>query len=89
MEKLVSKRPAQLSVGQRQKVAIARALINNPSVIFADEPTASLDHEAARSIMDMLEINRDKTTIVVVTHDKSILSNADRIIEMWDGYIRC
>lgn len=89
LERLAPKRPAQLSVGQRQKVAIARALINNPSIIFADEPTASLDHEAARSIMDMLEENREKTAIVVVTHDKSILGNADKVIEMWDGYIKC
>jgi putative ABC transport system ATP-binding protein len=89
MGKLSPKKPAQLSGGQRQKVAIARALINSPSIIFADEPTASLDHEAARDIMDMLEENRDKTTIVVVTHDKSILSNANRVIEMWDGYIKC
>lgn len=89
MEKLAPKKPAQLSGGQRQKVSIARALVNNPTVIYADEPTASLDHEAARGVMDMLEKHRGITTIVVVTHDKSILTNADRVIEMWDGYIRC
>jgi putative ABC transport system ATP-binding protein len=88
MDKLAQKKPAQLSGGQRQKVAIARALVNNPSIIFADEPTASLDHETARDIMDMFEENRGNTTIVIVTHDKSILDNADRIIEMWDGYIK-
>ncbi len=89
MEKLSQKKPAKLSGGQRQKVAIARAMINNPSVIFADEPTASLDHETAREVMNMLEEYREKSTIVVVTHDRSILSNADRIIEMWDGYVKC
>lgn len=88
MEKLSKKKPAQLSGGQRQKVAIARALINNPSIIFADEPTASLDHEAARGIMAMLEKEREKTTVLVVTHDRSILDNADRIIEMWDGHLK-
>lgn len=88
MEKLAKKKPAQLSGGQRQKVAIARALINKPRVIFADEPTASLDHETAHEIMDMLEEHRENTTVLVVTHDKSILSNATRIIEMWDGYIK-
>ncbi len=88
LNKISCKKPFQLSGGQRQKVAIARALINHPSIIFADEPTASLDHEAARSVMDILEEQREETTIVVVTHDRSILSNADRVIEMWDGYIK-
>lgn len=88
MEKLSFKKPAKLSGGQRQKVAIARALINEPRIIFADEPTASLDHNNARAVMDMLEEQRESTTIVVVTHDKSILTNADRVLEMWDGYIK-
>jgi putative ABC transport system ATP-binding protein len=88
MQKLAKKKPAQLSGGQRQRAAIARALINNPSIIFADEPTASLDHRNAREVMDMLEEQRGKTTVLVVTHDESILENADRVLEMWDGYIK-
>lgn len=88
MEELASKRPSQLSGGQRQKTAIARALINKPDIIFADEPTAFLDHENAREVMNILEANRENTTVAVVTHDKSILYPADRVIELWDGYIR-
>jgi putative ABC transport system ATP-binding protein len=88
LEGLAFKKPSQLSLGQKQKVAIARALINNPSIIFADEPTASLDHNTARSVMDILEEQRGKTAIVIVTHDKTILENADRVLEMWDGYLR-
>jgi putative ABC transport system ATP-binding protein len=68
--------------------SIARAIINNPSVIFADEPTASLDHNNAREVMDMLEAQRGKTTIIIVTHDKSILENAGGVIEIWDGYVK-
>jgi putative ABC transport system ATP-binding protein len=88
MEKLARKKPTGLSGGQRQKVAVARALINSPSIIFADEPTASLDHENARMVMELLEEHKGNTTVLVVTHDRSILGNADRIIEMWDGHIR-
>ena len=85
--RLANKKPHQLSGGQRQKIAVARALINNPSVIFADEPTASLDHRNAADVMEALEEFKEKASILVVTHDKSILQNADRIIEMWDGSI--
>jgi ABC-type antimicrobial peptide transport system, ATPase component len=84
---LAGKKPHQLSGGQRQRTAIARALINNPSIIFADEPTASLDHGNAREVMDLLESIKNDTAIVVVTHDRSILENADNIVEMWDGKI--
>lgn len=85
---LSNKRPFELSVGQRQRVAVARALINDPSVIFADEPTASLDHKNAREVMRILEGFKANVIIAVVTHDRSILENADRIIEMWDGHIQ-
>jgi putative ABC transport system ATP-binding protein len=88
MKKFINKKPAHLSGGQRQRVAIARALINNPDIIFADEPTASLDHKNAREIMDILEEHRGNTSIIIVTHDKTILENADRVLEMWDGCIK-
>ena len=87
LEREIHKRPAKLSGGQRQRTAIARAMINNPSVLFADEPTASLDHENACSVMEILkEYGKDKL-VLVITHDRSILKDADSIIEMWDGGI--
>lgn len=85
---LANKKPFQLSGGQRQRVAIARALINKPSIIFADEPTASLDHKNAVEVMNVLKELRERTTIIIVTHDRSVLENADRIIEIWDGRIK-
>lgn len=84
---LANKRISQLSGGQRQRVAIARALINNPKVIFADELTAALDHESAREVMNFLEEYKKNALIIVVTHDPSILENADDIINIRDGSI--
>jgi putative ABC transport system ATP-binding protein len=87
MEKEINKKPHQLSGGQRQRVAIARALINNPKAIFADEITASLDHNNAFEVMNVLKTFKDNATIIVVTHDRSILDGADEIINVWDGNI--
>lgn len=84
---LAPKKTWEMSVGQRQKVAIARALVTRPKVIFADEPTASLDHQNARMVMEVLARLKGQTTILVATHDHSILEPADRIIQMWDGRI--
>ena len=81
------KKTWQMSVGQRQKVAIARALVNQPKIIFADEPTASLDHGNARMVMDILARLKGQTTILVATHDYSILDQTDRVVHMWDGRI--
>ncbi len=81
------KKPYELSGGQRQRVAIARALINNPKVIFADELTASLDHKSAREVMEVLGKYKKKSLIIVVTHDPSILGEADEIIDLLDGEI--
>ena len=86
-EREFSKKPAKLSGGQCQRVAIARAVINDPKVIFADEPTASLDHENAFQVMKILKEYSGKRLVLVITHDKSILKDCDRIIEMWDGGI--
>lgn len=86
-EKEISKRPAKLSGGQRQRVAIARAMINNPKVLFADEPTAALDHENAFAVMAILKEYAKDNLVLVITHDNSILKDADQIIEMWDGNI--
>jgi ABC-type antimicrobial peptide transport system, ATPase component len=81
------KKPAKLSGGQCQRVAIARAMINDPKVIFADEPTASLDHENAFNVMSILKKYSKDRLVLVVTHDRSILKDSDMIIEMWDGNI--
>lgn len=86
-EKEFGKRPAKLSGGQRQRAAIARAMINNPNVLFADEPTAALDHENAFAVMKILKEYSKENLVLVITHDRSILSDADSIIEMWDGKI--
>ena len=74
MEKKAHKMPWQLSGGEQQRIAIARALLNNPSVILADEPTGNLDAETADSIMDLLrKINKEQgTAIVIVTHNRRI-----------------
>ena len=86
-EREFNKQPSKLSGGQCQRVAIARAVINDPKVIFADEPTASLDHENAYNVMKILKEYSKDRLVLVVTHDKSILKDADEIIEMWDGEI--
>ncbi len=84
-ERELKKRPGKLSGGQRQRVAIGRAMINNPAVLFADEPTAALDHENAFAVMRVLKEYSKKHLVLVITHDMSILKDADGIIEMWDG----
>jgi putative ABC transport system ATP-binding protein len=88
IEHLAGKRPFQLSGGQRQRTAIARALINDPSIVFADEPTASIDHRNAIDIMEIFQDFKEKTSIIIVTHDKSILENASRVLTIWDGRLR-
>ncbi|MCR5147439.1 MAG: ABC transporter ATP-binding protein [Eubacterium sp.] len=86
-EREFKKKPAKLSGGQCQRVAIARAMSNDPKVIFADEPTASLDHENAFNVMNILKKYSENRLVLVVTHDKSILNDVDMLIEMWDGTI--
>lgn len=86
-EREFGKRPAKLSGGQRQRTAIARAMINEPRVLFADEPTAALDHENAFAVMDILSNYAKKNLVLIITHDRSILGAADGVIEMWDGKI--
>lgn len=78
-----------MSGGQQQRTAIARALINNPKIILADEPTGNLDSESTENIYTILrEINRKfNTTFIIITHDNRIAEKADRIIEIKDGII--
>jgi putative ABC transport system ATP-binding protein len=82
-------RPAELSGGQRQRVTIARALTNNPAIVWADEPTGNLDSETALEIMDLLTtLNKENgQTFVIVTHALEVGNRADRIITMRDGRI--
>ena len=80
--------PNQLSGGQQQRAAIARALVNNPNVIFADEPTGNLDSKSGKVIMTLLqELNDKGHTIVLVTHEKYTSEHAKRIIRLLDGKI--
>ena len=82
-------KPAQLSGGERQRVAVARALINHPAVVFADEPSGSLDSENKAELHRLFFRLRDemKQTFVIVTHDETLTRGADRIIHMSDGKI--
>ena len=86
-EREFGKRPAKLSGGQCQRVAIARSMINDPKVLFADEPTASLDHENAFNVMKILKKYSEDRLVLVVTHDRSILTDVDMLVEMWDGTV--
>jgi putative ABC transport system ATP-binding protein len=80
--------PYQLSGGQTQRAAIARALVNNPSIILADEPTGNLDSKNSEIIMDELtRIHREGNTILMVTHNPDLLAYASRVIHMKDGQI--
>jgi putative ABC transport system ATP-binding protein len=86
----VKKLPRQLSGGQQQRVAIARALTHEPALVVCDEPTAALDAEAGKAVMDLLDAAAadPKRAVVVVTHDDRIYRFADRIVAMEDGRIR-
>ncbi|NQZ10389.1 MAG: ABC transporter ATP-binding protein [Algicola sp.] len=85
----IHRRPNQLSGGQMQRVAIARALVTKPDIILADEPTANLDSETSKQIMDLLgSLNRETgVTFLFATHHDFVLSRASRILELKDGHI--
>ena len=81
-------RPYELSGGEQQRVSIARALVTNPEVVFADEPTGELDTATARAVSAILRrISDEGTTIIVATHDLSLAAASDRQLEMTDGVL--
>lgn len=80
--------PSELSGGEKQRVAVARALVTNPKVILADEPTGALDSTTSHSVMELLkEINREGMTVFVITHEEDIAEETDRIVRLKDGVI--
>lgn len=81
--------PDNLSGGQKQRIAIARALVNNPPLVLADEPTAALDKQSGRDVVEIMQrlAKEQGTSILLVTHDNRILDIADRIVEMEDGLL--
>ena len=89
LSKHVNHRPSQMSGGQQQRVGIARALVSNPEVIFADEPTGNLDSRTSEEILSLIQAmaKRDNHTLVMVTHDPSVAAHADRVVNILDGLI--
>lgn len=89
LQKHMNHKPSQMSGGQQQRVGIARALVSNPEVIFADEPTGNLDSRNSQEIVDLLKLSNRKygQTLVVITHDENIALQAHRIIAIEDGHI--
>ncbi|MDR1065620.1 MAG: ABC transporter ATP-binding protein, partial [Oscillospiraceae bacterium] len=81
--------PSELSGGQQQRVSVGRALINDPALILADEPTGNLDSKASREIIDLLKLSNTRygQTLIIITHDEGIALEADRIIAVGDGVI--
>ncbi|HTS19020.1 MAG TPA: ABC transporter ATP-binding protein [Verrucomicrobiae bacterium] len=82
-------RPAELSGGEQQRVAVARALMNRPALLLADEPTGNLDAKTGEAILDLLWRLREKsgTTLVMVTHDQHVAKRGERVLEIADGKI--
>jgi len=89
LSKRLTHKPSELSGGEQQRVAIARSLANNPSIILADEPTGNVDSKSGENIMNILEeVNRKGETIIVVTHNMAIAQRAKRVLRIQDGEVR-
>ncbi len=84
----VNHKPTEMSGGEKQRIAIARALINNPDVILADEPTGNLDSKSGRQIMEILKkLNDEGKTILIITHDEKIANQCQKTIHIFDGEV--
>ena len=85
----VNHKPAELSGGECQRIAVARALVCNPDIILADEPTGNLDSENSRLLMEKLIelVRKNRTTVIIITHDKDIAGMTERTITLVDGSI--
>lgn len=89
LSKRLTHKPSEMSGGEQQRVAIARSLANNPSIILADEPTGNVDSKSGENIMNILEeVNRKGETIIVVTHNMAIAQRAKRVLRIQDGEVR-
>jgi putative ABC transport system ATP-binding protein len=82
---LANRYPHKLSGGERQRVCVVRAMVHRPQIIFADEPTASLDHLNGHAVIQLLAQYREQGAVVVVTHDPEMLADADRVYTLRDG----
>lgn len=88
MQERINNLPKRLSGGQQQRIAVARALITNPELVLCDEPTASLDQQSAKQVMEMLRsLSRDNRAVIIVTHDTRLKKYADRTIYVSEGRI--
>lgn len=88
IKNIINKYPNEISGGQRQRAAIARALINKPKVIFADEPTGNLDSKNSQNVFEIFKkLSEEGSTIIVATHDMNLASKTDKIIEVKDGQL--
>ena len=89
LEKHKKHLPNQLSGGQQQRVSVARALVNDPKIIFADEPTGNLDSHTSEEVMELMQqvVRQQKKTLVMVTHDNHLATYADRVFHISDGKI--
>lgn len=89
LKKYMKHKPTQMSGGQQQRVGVARALVVNPEIIFADEPTGNLDSHTSEEVMELMKkvVREQKQTLVMVTHDNHLASYADRIFHIIDGKI--
>lgn len=89
LDEVKDKKPSQVSGGEQQRAAIARAIVNEPSVLLADEPTGNLDEENTKMVLELLaELNRKGMTLLIVTHDEYVASFADRIFTIENGVIK-
>lgn len=89
IEKRYKHKPAEMSGGQQQRVGIARALVTDPSIIFADEPTGNLDSHTTQEVMELIRniVDTRHNTVIMVTHDKSVAEYADIIVNICDGKV--